>query len=106
MKKISSALLAAALIVGIAAFAPVPAQAIDWCLECDNDPYFCWACCKCGGGTNRECAVECGSPDSATETEATLTSEDEGEILVCTEDMPVDDDEAPITDEPTPEASQ
>lgn len=102
MKRCSSLLLAAALVLGIAAFTPVPARAIPWCDFCAADPSDCWACCKCEGNTNYYCAAfVCGSPDSALETEATVTSEDE--VFACTADDPPSTDstadEAPSTDE-------
>ncbi len=123
MQRINSVLLAAALIIGIAAFVPAPAQAGP-CENCATNP-GCFVCCRCDGGSAYYCGfVVCGSPDSAFETEVTLTSEDEGEILACTADEALSTDEAlssdeapstdeapgteeaPSTGEPTPVASR
>lgn len=106
MKRCSTLLLGAALILGIAAFAPAPAQAqLDWCHNCEVNP-SCFACCRCDGYTVGQCGAICGSPDdSAFGTQAAWMSNDEGDVPACaadeapscTADEAVSTDEAPST---------
>lgn len=97
MRKTSSLLLAAALIVGIAALAPVPTQAIDWCLACDQSPE-CFSCCKCEGYGTGYCGALCGAPDEAADLDAAFTLDLE-EIVACAAAEAPAVDEAPEADE-------
>lgn len=119
MRKITPFLLAAALVVGVAAFAPVPAQADIWCDQCDIDPNDCFACCKCAGGTTYYCAAfVCGAPGTMLP-EVPFDISVDGEACVADQDAETADveeapanDEAPDVDEsvktaePTPTATE
>ena len=57
VRRVFLALLACAALVVI-----VPGQAMagPWCNQCDATG-DCFACCKCDGGTARQCIDECSS---------------------------------------------
>jgi hypothetical protein len=99
MRKTLSLALAAAFILGVALVA-APAQAVDWCDMCAQDPQNCWACCRCSGGGPFVCVEVCGAPDSADDLEAWTADEP----LACTSDDA--SEEARDSDEPAVEPSE
>lgn len=97
MKKTSVLLVAAALSLGIAAFAPVPAQAGP-CETCAATGQ-CFPCCKCDGGSTHECILECGSLDATSEFLPTVSFDEQG---TCANEDIASNDVAPA---PTAEAA-
>lgn len=61
---LSRGLLTVLTLTMVAALLPAPATASFWCNSCENTG-DCFACCKCDGGTARQCADECGSAATA-----------------------------------------
>ena len=106
LQKFSSVFLCAALIGGIAVFAPVQAQASSHACTICGLTSNCLACCVCYGGSDEFCLLFCQPLRSEEETtsmsEEETTSMSEEEILACREDIPAADDEAP-SGEPAPE---
>ena len=51
------------VLTALAVIVPGVAMASPWCNQC-NSTGDCFACCKCDGGTARQCADECGSSAS------------------------------------------
>jgi hypothetical protein len=113
MQRFGSVLLAAGLITGIAAFGPAPAQAVDWCHQCDLTSE-CFACCRCGGGGAGSCIHQCAlSPEAslpwsdeapACTTVLLITADDEA-VSAADTSVPAGG-KASRTDEPTPVATR
>lgn len=113
MRKFTPILLAAALIVGLAALAPAPAQAVDWCFLCDQSPE-CMSCCMCEFMSVGICGPLCGSPDEPVIPQITFGDE---AVDCAVEEAPVSDEapnadqaakmeEAPSTEEAAPAVTE